>query len=292
MRPLRLDLEGFTVFREPTVVDFRDADFFAFVGPTGSGKSTLLDAICFALYGTVPRWADQRGVAGVLAPSSAQARVRLAFEAGGGRYVASRVVTRDGRGRVKTSLAGLQRLPAGASAADDRDDADADGDVLGEVLAATPKEMDTLVPQVVGLPYEHFVTCVVLPQGEFAQFLHAKPGERGDILVNLLGLHVYRRIAVRAGELSREAAAQAAATDRLLGSLEPVDEAAVVAAAERVERLRQVRAQVERETPALARAQEAVDAAERELAGLDAAVTALRAVCVPADVAAVTGRVS
>ena len=48
MRPLRLDLHGFTVFREPTTVDFSEADFFALVGPTGSGKSTILDAMCFA----------------------------------------------------------------------------------------------------------------------------------------------------------------------------------------------------------------------------------------------------
>ena len=59
MRPLRLDLAGFTVFRDETTVDFTDADFFALVGPTGSGKSTVLDAICFALYGTVPRWGDR-----------------------------------------------------------------------------------------------------------------------------------------------------------------------------------------------------------------------------------------
>jgi ABC-type multidrug transport system fused ATPase/permease subunit len=41
VRPLRLDLAGFTVFREPTTIDFTDADFFALVGPTGSGKSTI-----------------------------------------------------------------------------------------------------------------------------------------------------------------------------------------------------------------------------------------------------------
>ena len=49
MRPLRLDLHGFTVFRDATTIDFTDADFFALVGPTGSGKSTVLDAMCFAL---------------------------------------------------------------------------------------------------------------------------------------------------------------------------------------------------------------------------------------------------
>src|SRR5207253_3426789 len=83
MRPLRLDLHGFTVFREPTTVDFADADYFALVGPTGSGKSTILDAICFALYGTVPRWGDRRAIANALAPSASEARVRLVFEAAG-----------------------------------------------------------------------------------------------------------------------------------------------------------------------------------------------------------------
>ncbi len=45
MRPVLLDLAGFGSFREPTTVDFPDADFFALVGPTGSGKSTVIDAI-------------------------------------------------------------------------------------------------------------------------------------------------------------------------------------------------------------------------------------------------------
>ena len=83
MRPLRLDLHGFTVFRDATTIDFTDADFFALVGPTGSGKSTVLDAMCFALYGTVPRWSDRRSVANALAPSASEARVRLVFEAAG-----------------------------------------------------------------------------------------------------------------------------------------------------------------------------------------------------------------
>src|ERR1700742_5396339 len=109
MRPLRLGLHGFTVFREPTTVDLTDADFFALVGPTGAGKSTVLDAICFALYGTVPRWGSTRGIANALAPSATEARVRLVFESAGGRYVATRVVRRDSRGNVKTGGAGLEQ---------------------------------------------------------------------------------------------------------------------------------------------------------------------------------------
>src|SRR5204862_7359926 len=113
MRPLRLDLHGFTVFREATTVDFTDADFFALVGPTGSGKSTILDAICFALYGTVPRWADKRAIANALAPSCVEARVRLVFESAGVRYALTRGVRRDGKGAVTTRGAAMEALPAG-----------------------------------------------------------------------------------------------------------------------------------------------------------------------------------
>ena len=44
MRPLRLTLDGFASFREPTVVDFEGLDYFVLVGPTGAGKSSLIDA--------------------------------------------------------------------------------------------------------------------------------------------------------------------------------------------------------------------------------------------------------
>ena len=49
MRPVRLTMDGFASFREPTVVDFTGAEYFALVGPTGAGKSTVIDAITFAL---------------------------------------------------------------------------------------------------------------------------------------------------------------------------------------------------------------------------------------------------
>jgi exonuclease SbcC len=89
-------MRGFAAFREATTVDFTDTDFFALIGPTGSGKSTVLDAMCFALYGTAPRW-GVRSVAHALAPSATEAAVRLVFEAAGVRYAVTRVVRRDGR---------------------------------------------------------------------------------------------------------------------------------------------------------------------------------------------------
>src|SRR3954468_10026942 len=243
MRPIRLDMSGFTVFRDDTTVDFTDADYFALVGPTGSGKSTVLDAITFVLYGTVPRWGGARGIVNALAPSAAEAKVRLVFESAGDRYVATRVVRRDGRGNVKTAGAGLQLMPPGFDVT--KLDTGMDLDDLGEVLAGTPAEMDGAVLHAVGLPYEQFTSCVVLPQGQFADFLHAKPATRQQILVNLLGLHIYEEVQTRATGRAATAEAKLAVVDQQLAGLTDASDDAVEAAEARLTAMRQLTGAVE-----------------------------------------------
>ncbi len=90
MRPVSTHAEGFTAFRDAVDVDFTGADFFALVGPTGSGKSSVLDAICFALYGIVPRYDDDRLVAPSITQGANEARVSLTFELGGDRSTSRR----------------------------------------------------------------------------------------------------------------------------------------------------------------------------------------------------------
>ncbi|MDG4766969.1 SMC family ATPase [Solwaraspora sp. WMMD406] len=290
MRPLRLDLAGFTVFRDETTVDFTDADFFALVGPTGSGKSTILDAICFALYGVVPRWGSSRGIASALAPSANEARVRLVFESAGSRYVATRVVRRDARGAVKTGNAGLQLMPPGFDVT--RLDTGMSPDDLGDVLAGSAAEMEQAVLDAVGLPYEQFTTCVLLPQGKFADFLHAKPATRQQILVNLLGLHVYERVRDRATARAGQADAARDAVDQLLGGLADADDDALAAATERVSVLRDLSGAVTDALPDLTRAQQAVAAASARLAEVDADIDRLGRVRAPDAVAALAEAVA
>ena len=130
MRPVRLEMEGFTSFRERTVVDFEGVELFALAGPTGAGKSSVIDAMIFALYGTVPRLGDERQVAPVVSQGRTEARVRLDFDVAGERWTAVRVVRlRDGR--ATTREARLERA--------------------GEVVAGNARELDAEIAALLGL---------------------------------------------------------------------------------------------------------------------------------------------
>ncbi|MDP9405692.1 MAG: SMC family ATPase, partial [Actinomycetota bacterium] len=173
MRPQRLELHGFTAFRQPVTVDFAGADLFALTGPTGAGKSSLIDAMCFALYGSVPRL-DRRTVAPVIATGLVEARVRFDFTVGVQAYTAVRVVRALSRGGASTKEARLERG--------------------GQVLAGDADAVTDAVERLLGLGFDQFTKSVVLPQGEFAAFLHDKPSDRQRLLVRLLGLDVYDRM--------------------------------------------------------------------------------------------------
>jgi exonuclease SbcC len=81
MRPLRIEVEGFSAYRERVEVDFRGVDFFSLAGPTGSGKSSLIDAMVFALFGRVPRLGGN-AVAPAITAGTDRARVRSAWRNG------------------------------------------------------------------------------------------------------------------------------------------------------------------------------------------------------------------
>src|SRR5262249_50926965 len=165
MRPLRLLLDGFGSYREPAEADFSDVEFFALVGPTGAGKSTVIDGLCFALYGTVPRWGRENAIAQALAPAANACRVCLVFESAGKRYGIARARTGDRKGVVHTKEARTGLLAS---------DAPADAplaDLLAasvEALAEGPELVKAKVQDILGLTYDHFTQSVLLPQGRFS----------------------------------------------------------------------------------------------------------------------------
>src|SRR6266487_1643627 len=101
MRPLRLELKGFTAFRDGAELDFTDLDVFAISGPTGSGKSSLLDAVTYALYGRVERVGDRVGQ--LVSQGQPRMSVTLEFEVGPQRYRVTRS-TPSAKGATKILL--------------------------------------------------------------------------------------------------------------------------------------------------------------------------------------------
>ncbi|HEY3263496.1 MAG TPA: SMC family ATPase [Pseudonocardiaceae bacterium] len=228
---MRLMLDGFGSYRERTELDLSDVGFFVLTGPTGAGKSTVIDAMCFALYGTVPRWGKSNVIKNALAPSTTEARVCLVFEAAGGRYAAARALRRDARDQVHTKEARLDRLdPAVPPDAELARILEA----CVEPIAEGPDRVAAEVTELLGIGYEHFTQCVLLPQGRFAEFLHAKPGERQNLLIELLAYAVYEQVGQRARERARVAGAREAGAQERLASLGEVTQDEVDAAQRRV----------------------------------------------------------
>jgi len=90
MRPMKLELEGFTSFRERSEIDFRCFDLFAITGQTGAGKTSLLDAMTYALYGKTSRL--NRAGKDLISQGATSMSVSLLFRAGGDEYRVRRAI--------------------------------------------------------------------------------------------------------------------------------------------------------------------------------------------------------
>jgi len=269
VRPVHLTTEGFAAFRDRIEVEFDGAEFFALIGPTGSGKSSVVDAICFALYGAVPRYEDERMVAPAITIGSQEARVALEFEVGGERYVATRVVRRQPRGGATTREARLERVL----------------DTGTDVLAGTADEVRRAVEELLGLPFDHFTKCVVLPQGEFARFLHDKPAARQDLLAKLLNLGTYTSVGERARQLAEIDKSNTRLQRNRLDDLAFATPEAEEAARARVREVGALRAQLHDVAPQLEQLEARIREYRQEADDAARMAAALGKIAVPAAVA-------
>ena len=207
----RLSLQGIGPFGGRHTIDLEElgaSGLFLLEGPTGAGKSTLIDAIVFALYGKVAsdEASDDRLRSAHAAPD-ADSVVDLVFEVPSGVFRIRRTPQyerpkRRGEGTTtQQASAKLWRLPADVPSAATEDQLDA----LGTPLANRLDEVGLQVQRALGLDRTQFVQTVVLPQGEFARFLRAKPEDRRGLLQKIFGTQVYERLADRLVAMRREA---------------------------------------------------------------------------------------
>jgi DNA repair protein SbcC/Rad50 len=188
MRPHRLRVTAFGAFGGTVEVGFDElasSGLFLLHGETGAGKTTLLDAIGFALYGRVPgeRGKTRRLRSDHAAPGT-PTEVCLEATLGGRRM---RVTRKPEQERPKRRGAGLttdqakillEELTGGSWRA----------------VSTRAGEADAEIADLMGMSAEQFFQVVLLPQGEFAKFLHASAEQRRELLQRLFGTDRFRAV--------------------------------------------------------------------------------------------------
>ena len=189
MRPLKLKMTAFGSYIKPVTLDFeenlRGEKIFLINGVTGAGKTTILDAICFALYGT----ASGEDRDGVMMRSKGisddiKTEVEFSFALDKKIYEISRTLSYYSRRKANQYqfTAELKR----------------DGQIIG----TQTRNVTNLITELLGFDAKQFRQVVLLPQGEFTNFLKANSSERQPILDALFNADLYNRIEV---ELKRRA---------------------------------------------------------------------------------------
>ncbi|CCH28147.1 SMC family ATPase [Actinosynnema sp. NPDC047251] len=180
MKLHRLSVSAFGPYpgREEVDFDLLGADgLFLLHGDTGAGKTTLLDAVAFALFGKVPGARGQvKRLRCDYADRDTPTEVELELTVRGRRF---RVVRSPEYDRPKKRGDGVTRQQAKVSLT---------------WLAGWHGEGHTRIDDVareveslLGMTAEQFFQVVLLPQGEFANFLRAETAEREKLLEKLFG---------------------------------------------------------------------------------------------------------
>ncbi|MFJ6155669.1 AAA family ATPase [Pseudarthrobacter sp. NPDC092184] len=197
MRIHRLLISGFGPFAGTEEIDFDRLSahgLFLLNGPTGAGKTSVLDAICFALYGSVPgARQDGKRLRSDHAEPAQEPAVTCEFSAQGRRFEVTRSPAWDkpsarGKNGFTTQQAKtLLRERVGGTWTEKSARNDEAG---AEILA------------LLGMDREQFTRVVMLPQGDFAAFLRSKATDRLELLQKLFGTERFESVEQ---ELSRQA---------------------------------------------------------------------------------------
>src|SRR6476661_5996398 len=205
MRIHRLEICAFGPFAGTEEIDFDRLSghgLFLLNGATGAGKTSVLDAICYALYGSVPgARQDGKRLRSDHAESATEPRVSCEFSARGRRFEVSRSPAWEkpsarGRNGYTTQQAKtLLRERVGGEWVEKS----GRNDEAGAEIAA-----------ILGMDREQFTRVVMLPQGDFAAFLRSKASDRLELLQKLFGTErfeaVERELAVKAADAAKEVA--------------------------------------------------------------------------------------
>lgn len=193
MIPQRLTLKNFLSYREATL-DFRGLHTACICGANGAGKSSLLEAIAWAIWGE-SRAASEEDV---IYLGASEVLVDFIF-------IYNQQLFRIIRSRYRGQATTLEFQVASVSG-----EAWLTGNLDFAALPFRPLTLkgvrgtQQLIQTYLKLDYDTFVNSAYLRQGRADEFMLKRPGERKQILADLLKLEHYDALAEQAKDRSRQ----------------------------------------------------------------------------------------
>ena len=178
MKPLELTIEGLYSYQNRQTIDFTkltSAGLFGIFGTVGSGKSSILEAITYAIYGRTDKLnqsGDNRNY-NMMNLKSNELFIDFIFETG------------KEQTRYKSTVRGRRNSKRfeDVKAFERRAFKEHENEWL-------PIEVTDL-EKAVGLSYENFKRTIIIPQGQFQEFLQLGNKDRTQMMKDLFNLQKY-----------------------------------------------------------------------------------------------------
>ena len=200
----RLEFEAFMAYPKREVIDFdalNEAGIFLLNGPTGSGKTTVLDAICYALYGMPSSGRDTGSLCSThVPPGKIKPHIFLELSIQNRRLridrtpAYRRLITR-GKNKGTPTLENPQALVSELIPGRDPQD-----EQSWRKAAEGMADSADYLTKLIGLNREQFLKVMLLPQGQFADFLEARSKDRIPLLKQLFPVDTYEQVMNRLRE--------------------------------------------------------------------------------------------
>lgn len=186
MQPRKLIMKNFGpyIHEELDFGDFQEGGLFLVSGKTGAGKTTIFDGMTFALFGeTSGNLRSGKEMRSTFASPTEETSVRFSFDHQHLHYEIERrpeQVLAKKRGDGVTNQAAKVRLTI----------YDQQGKERKQI--SKKNEVDTFIKDLLQLDAKQFFQIILLPQGEFRNFLIASSNEKEKVLRNIFGTEMYQ----------------------------------------------------------------------------------------------------